>query len=191
MRDGEVREMQQEYGAVYKKSLGVPIISLQNIAEDYASSHDLAGLLWDFGGREQTLMAALLEEPEKVQKEQLEVYLLKMHTPELWEQITRQLLRRLPDISILVEEWLRSAHEVLHIFAVLSLGYLPELFSEEMLQELMRLEVKEGSYLGKCLQRVLLKIGIRDKNAFRQMRQHLKMHARYPSLMSEIAEFHA
>lgn len=190
-RDGEVREMQQEYGAVYKKSLGVPIVSLQNIASDYANSHELAHLLWEFGGREQTLVAAMLEEPDKVEKEQLEIYLIKAHTPELWEQITRQLLRKLLKIKNFAEDWLESEEENLHIFAVLSLGYLPELFSEEILQKMMRLEVKKGSYLEKCVQRVLLKIGIRDKAAFLQMKQHLKMRSFYGEILLEITAFYA
>lgn len=189
-RDGELREIQQEYGAIYKKSLGVPIVSLQNIASDYECSHELAKLLWAFGGREQTLLAAMLDEPEKLTKTQLESYLCHTHTPELWEQITRQLLRRLPHAKDCIESWLAQQDETLHIFAVLALGHLPELFSDKILQSVMNLPVKESSYLQKCLRRVLLKVGIKNKPAYQLMKQHLKMHSCYPSLLEEIANFY-
>lgn len=190
-RDGEVREMQQEYGAVYKRSLGVPVVSLQNIAVAYEPSHELAKLFWEFGGREQTLIAAMLEEPEKVEKRKLEEHLLQTSTPELWEQITRQLLRRLPKIKDWAKSWLEREEEELHIFAILSLGYLPDLYSEELLQQLMQIFVKEGSYLEKCLHRVLLKVGIRDRAAYEQLKRHLKMRSRYKDLLVEIADFYA
>lgn len=189
-RDGQLHEIQQEYGTVYKKSLGVPIVSLQNIAADYKCSHELAKLLWEFGGREQTIIAAILEEPEKVEVGQLELYLLQAHTPELWEQITRQLLRRLPQIADFVNNWLERKNEVLHVFAILSLGYLPKMFSAELLQKMMSIELKQGGYLQKCLQRVILKIGIRDKEAFEIMRKNIKMRSCYAYILDEVSNFY-
>lgn len=189
-RDGEIREMQKEYGANYQKSFGVAIVSLQTIAADYETSHELAKLLWEFGGREQTIVAAMLEEPGKVKIEELENYLLKTNTPELWEQITRQLLRKLPDIESNIERWFALEEDILHIFAILSLGYLPHLFSENLFQSIMFLEVKDGSYLQRCLHRVLLKIGIRSQEAYDIMRKHLKMRSYHSSLLEEISEFY-
>ncbi len=43
-RDGEILQMQKEYGITYIKSLGVSIVSLENIAKDYEPSHELAKL---------------------------------------------------------------------------------------------------------------------------------------------------
>ncbi|PVX51831.1 hypothetical protein C7377_0120 [Balneicella halophila] len=189
-RDGEIREMHKEYGATYKKSLGVPIVFLESIASDYAPSHELARLFWEFGGREQTIMAAMLEEPDKVEVKELEANILVANTPELWEQITRQLLRRLPDIDSYIHRWLNDDEEVLHIFAILSLGYLPNLFSTHILQSIMRIEVRKGSYLEKCMQRVLLKVGVRDKKVYQMMNQNLKMRTAYASLLQEIADFY-
>lgn len=189
-RDGEVRAMQQEYGAVYKKSLGVPIVALQTIAVDYEASHELAKMLWEFGGREQILMAAMLEEPEKVDKEELEDCLLRIETPELWEQVTRQLLQRLPDVESYLRDWLSAPEEGLNIFGVLTLGYHSEIFSEELLHLLMTLKFSEDSYLHKCLQRVLLKVGIRNELAYQLMKKHLKVRVSYASLLEEIAHFY-
>ncbi len=190
LRDGEVLQMQQEYGAKHKKSLGVPIIALENLAKEYEASHEVAKLLWEFGGREQTIVAAMLEEPEKVKLKELENYLLQTHTPELWEQLTRQLLRRLPFIAQYIKEWLSREEEVLHIFAILSLGYLPDIFSEELLRQIMQLKVKDETYLYKCLQRVLLKIGIRNEGAFLLMKQNVKLCSCYPTILADIADFY-
>lgn len=189
-RDGEVRAMQREYGVVYDKSLGVSIVALQTIASDYDASHELAKMLWEFGGREQTLMAAILEEPEKVDKKELEGCLLRVKTPELWEQITRQLLQRLPEVESYLKDWFSSSEEGLHIFGVLTLGYHPDIFSEKLLQLLMNLDVSEQSYLSKCMQRVLLKVGIRNESAYQLMKKHLKVRASYSSLLEEMTYFY-
>ncbi len=175
-RDGEILQMQKEYGAIYTKSLGVSVLSLENIAKDYEPSHQLAQLLWAFGGREQTL--------------ELETQLLKMETAELWEQVAKHLLRRLPNIEEYINAWLESKEERLHIFAMLSLNYFPDKFSKDLLEKIMQIEVKEGSYLQKCMQRVLLKIGARAEQFYALLRENSKMQRNYKSLLDEIALFY-
>ncbi len=189
-RDGEILQMQKEYGAIYTKSLGVSVLSLENIAKDYEPSHQLAQLLWAFGGREQTLVAAMLEEPKKVVPKELETQLLKMETAELWEQVAKHLLRRLPNIEEYINAWLESKEERLHIFAMLSLNYFPDKFSKDLLEKIMQIEVKEGSYLQKCMQRVLLKIGARAEQFYALLRENSKMQRNYKSLLDEIALFY-
>ncbi len=190
LRDGEVLKMQKEYGANYKKSMGVVIISLQNIANDYTASHELARLLWEFNGREQTLLAAMLEEPEKVKIQELEAHLLKTHTPELWEQIARVLLRKLPQIASHISQWLAGREEVLQTYAVLTLGYCTEVFSVAVLEQILALNVQKESYLEKCINRVLLKIGIKSEDAFNLMKNNALFQERNPDLQEEIASFY-
>ncbi len=190
LRDGEVLKMQKEYGANYKKSMGVVIISLQNIANDYTVSHELARLLWEFNGREQTLLAAMLEEPEKVKIEELESHLLKTHTPELWEQIARVLLRKLPQIANHISRWLASGEEVLQTYAVLTLGYCTEVFSATVLEQILTLAVQKESYLDKCINRVLLKIGVKSEDAFNLLKNNALFQEKYPDLQEEIASFY-
>ncbi|MBS9767664.1 MAG: DNA alkylation repair protein [Flavobacteriaceae bacterium] len=191
LRDGEILQQQKEYGTIYKKSFGVAMVSLENIAKDYEPSHELAKLLWEFGGREQTLIASMLEEPEKVNLQELENYLLKTETTEAWEKITQKLVRKLPEIEKLISQWLGQKEEVLQIYAVLSLGYLPHLFTEEILQKMMLLEITENSYLEKCMQRILLKIGIRDEKVLLLLKENTIMQTKYSAVLDEIVAFFA
>ncbi len=55
----------------------------------------------------------------------------------------------------------------------------------------MQIEAKEGSYLQKCMQRVLLKIGARDKQFYRLLQENSKMQSNYKMLLDEIALFYA
>ncbi len=190
LRDGEVLKMQKEYGANYKKSMGVVIILLQNIANDYTASHELARLLWEFNGREQTLLAAMLEEPEKVKIEELESDLLNTHTPELWEQIARVLLRKLPQIADYISQWLASGEEVLQTYAMLTLGYCTEVFSVTVLEQILTLAIQKESYLDKCINRVLLKIGIKSEDAFNLLKNNALFQEKYPDLQEEIESFY-
>ncbi len=190
LRDGEVLQIQKEYGATYKKSMGVAIISLENIAKDYAPSHDLAKLFWEFNGREQTLMAGMLEEPEKVNIQELESYLLKTHTPEFWEQLTKMLIRKLPNLANLISLWLESQNEILCTYAILALGYCPDVFSVTILEKILALEITKDSYLDKCIYRVLLKVGIRNDVNFETLASNKSFQEKYVNLYEELKDFY-
>ncbi len=189
-RDGEILSIQKEYGTTYKKSMGVAIISLETIAKDYTPSHELAKLFWEFNGREQTIMAAMLEEPNKIVISELEEYLAQTNTPELWEQITKILLRKLPNPAELIANWLKSKNEILNTYALLTLGYFPNLFSSEILDNILAIPTPQNSYLYKCTNRILLKIGIRNAAAFELLRTNQKFQEKYTDLYKEIADFY-
>ncbi len=189
-RDGEILRIQKEYGTTYKKSMGVAIISLENIAKDYTQSHELAKLFWEFNGREQTIMAAMLEEPEKIIVSELEKYLSNTNTPELWEQITKILIRKLPNLAALISKWLKSKNEILQTYAILALGYFPNLFSTEILDKVLSISTKKDSYLHKCINRILLKIGVGDIAAFELLKKNQSFQEKYADLYTEIAAFY-
>ncbi len=114
-----------------------------------------------------------------------------METAELWEQVTKHLLRRLPNIEEYINTWLESKEEKLHIFVMLSLNYFPDKFSKDLLEKIMQFEVKEGSYLQKCMQRILLKIGTRNRQFYKLLQENPKMQRNYKHLLDEIALFYA
>ncbi len=189
-RDGEIFRIQKEYGTTYKKSMGVAIISLENIAKDCTPSHELAKLFWEFNGREQTIMAAMLEEPEMLTVSELEKYLVQTSTPELWEQITKILLRKLPNPAVLITNWLESKNEILNTYAMLTLGYFPNLFSAEILDNILAIPIKKDSYLHKCTNRILLKIGVGNAAAFELLKTNQPFQKKFADLYKEIADFY-
>lgn len=188
-RDGEVLAIQKEYGMAYRKSFGVSVLVLQQIAADYMPSHELAKLFWEAGGREQLLMAAMLEEPKKVECAELEQYLMKMQTPELWEQITRQLLRHLPNADEIILSWLGSKR--LQVFAILLLGYLPNCFTVQVLEKIIADNPKDGGYLDKCIYRILLKIGLQSESFCEILFEKLASLSHYQELLAELKDFKA
>lgn len=189
LRDGELREIQQKYGAVYKKSLGVPLISLEDIASEYKASHEVAKLLWDFGGREQTLLAAMLEEPQKINVEMLAPYLVKAITSEFYEQITFRLLRKLQNPEEIIRKWLKMEAEALHIYAILLLGYSPFVVDESIINLIQNSSIPKHSYKEKVVYRVLLKVGLFSESNKELLRKVLKDKEEYQDLLGELSEF--
>lgn len=189
LRDGELREIQQKYGVTYKKSLGVPLVSLENIASEYQPSHEVAKLLWSFGGREQTLLAAMLEEPDKITDDILVPYLLEAQTTELYEQITFRLLRKLPNPKEIINKWLKTESEVLHIYAILLLGYTPSTADEHIIHLIQNVSITQNSYKAKVVYRSLLKVGLTTEKNKELLLKILENDKKFEDLLIELAMF--
>lgn len=66
-RDGYAR-----YGIVAPRAFGVAMADIQRVAQRVGRSHSLAGALWKSGWYEARLLAAFVEEPERVTPAQME-----------------------------------------------------------------------------------------------------------------------
>lgn len=190
MRDGALLEMQQEYGAKYKKSLGVPMFALKEIGKDYTRNNELARMFWEHGGREQLIMASILSDAETISREYLEEQFSQMNTPELWEQLTLNLLRFLPEADTYIATWLDSAEQNFQILAILLQGYVSVGFNKDRLHKILSLPIQSGGYLEKCLLRVLLKIGISDEKYYYMLKENTLVNSKLPVLVGELDSFY-
>jgi hypothetical protein len=74
-RQGSTRvreEMLTRYGITAPKSFGVPMGAIQQLAKRLGRDHDLAAALWATGWYEARMLAALVDEPEKVTAAQMD-----------------------------------------------------------------------------------------------------------------------
>jgi 3-methyladenine DNA glycosylase AlkD len=97
------------YGIVSKEVLGIPLTELRAVAKRIGRDHALSAQLWKSGIFETRMLAALIEEPEKVTRPQMERYALRFDnwalcdcwcsvvfdkTPHAWDMAVRWSKRR-------------------------------------------------------------------------------------------------
>jgi 3-methyladenine DNA glycosylase AlkD len=71
-RDAAAVEGMRRFGIVGKEVLGVSVPELRALAKKAGRSHELALELWDTGIHEARIVAALVDEPERVTSEQMD-----------------------------------------------------------------------------------------------------------------------
>lgn len=86
MKNGVVADAMEEKGLEYKRNWGVSIIQLRQLAQQYEKEHLLALKLWNKGWRETYILATMLEEPQRMEENQMDYWIKSMHTTELVDQ---------------------------------------------------------------------------------------------------------
>lgn len=124
LRNGETHSEMKKYGLNYQKSLGATIVNLRELASGYSKDHLLAHKLWTKAFRETKILASLLEEPEKVNEDQINRWLDEMDSNELIEQVSMNLFMNMPNVYELIPEWLQSENYRRVLCAVIISGRL-------------------------------------------------------------------
>lgn len=168
LRNGETHHEMRKFGLIYEKSLGATIINLRELAKQYPKNHLLAHKLWTKGFRESKILATLLEEPNRVTQKQQDRWLSEIDSNELLEQISMNLFFYLPEIQIMIPEWMKSSDMKKQICATLVMGRLAMLCKDEddqiFIDYLDNLPVLvEGNYYLNQIKRTIGKIFRRNK----------------------------
>jgi 3-methyladenine DNA glycosylase AlkD len=99
-RDGMAR-----YGIPSDKAFGVPVGKIQQLAKRLGRNHDLAIALWDTGWYEARMLAAYLDEPERVTPAQMERWCRDFDSWAICDTVCFVLFDRSPHAFDKVEEW--------------------------------------------------------------------------------------
>ncbi len=99
-RDGHAR-----FGIVAPKAFGVPMAEIQKLAKSYGRSHALAAKLWASGWYEARMMAAYVEEPERVTPAQMDRWCAAFDNWAVCDTISFVLFDRTPHAFAKIEEW--------------------------------------------------------------------------------------
>src|SRR6185503_20860588 len=65
-------EMSTRYGIVSAKAFGVPVGKIQELAKRFGRNHELAAALWATGWYEARMLAAFIDEPQRVTSAQMD-----------------------------------------------------------------------------------------------------------------------
>lgn len=80
------------YGINVDNALGIPMPIIRAMAKRIGKNHELALLVWDSKIHEARILAALIDEPEKVSFEQMESWILEVDSWDVCDQLCANLL---------------------------------------------------------------------------------------------------
>ena len=109
--NGITSDQMTKSGMIYKKSYGVSIPRIKEIAADYAPNHTLAQHLWKLSIRETMILATLLESLEEFTPEMAKNWISKLNQIEIIEQSCMNLFCKLPYAASLSCDCLQSEND--------------------------------------------------------------------------------
>jgi 3-methyladenine DNA glycosylase AlkD len=98
-------EMGPRYGVHAAKAFGVGIGDIQKLAKRLGRNHDLAQQLWDSGWYEARLLAAFVDEPERVTAAQMDRWARDFDNWGICDTVCFHLFDRTPFALKKVEQW--------------------------------------------------------------------------------------
>jgi 3-methyladenine DNA glycosylase AlkD len=157
------------FGITAKSVYGVSIPNLRKLAKQIGKDHDLAQELWDTENRETRILAALIEEPAKVTKSQIEKWVRDLDSWEVCDQCCMNLLEKLPpaygkavEWSLCNEEFVKRAGYVLMARLAVSDKGADDRKFEEFFSHIKRGALDPRNFVKKAVNWALRQIGKRN-----------------------------
>ncbi len=111
LSDLDFAKNMKKFGIRYVKSYGIRLPEIRKIAKKCGKNHELALKLWDYGYHETYLLATLVEEPEKVDSNQLDDWVHTFYSWDLVDQACINLLRFIPKACDNIFVWCDAEEE--------------------------------------------------------------------------------
>lgn len=111
LSDVDFAENMKKFGIKYVKSYGIRLPQIRKIAKQCGKNHELAEQLWDYGYHETYLLATLVEEPDKVDSDQLNNWVNTFYSWDLVDQACINILRFIPEAIDNIFIWAESEEE--------------------------------------------------------------------------------
>src|SRR5262249_44639320 len=105
------REGMARYAIPSDKAFGVPMRKMQDIAKRLGHSHELAAALWEAGWYETKILAAFVDEPERVTPAQMNRWCKDFNSWADCDTVCFHLFDRTPYAYRKVEQWARRRDE--------------------------------------------------------------------------------
>jgi 3-methyladenine DNA glycosylase AlkD len=93
------------FGINASNALGVSVANIQALAKRLGRSHELAGALWDTGVYEARMLAAFVDEPERVTAAQMERWCRDFDNWGICDTLCFHLFDRTPHAWAKVKQW--------------------------------------------------------------------------------------
>jgi 3-methyladenine DNA glycosylase AlkD len=104
-------EGMQRYGITVSHRLGVSIPDMRKIAKEIGKNHLLALELWKRGLSETQILAAMVDDPEKVTGKQMEDWVKDFDSWDVCDQVCMNLFEKTPFAWSKIREWSRREEE--------------------------------------------------------------------------------
>lgn len=122
MQNGDTATSLKKRGINYEKSFGCSIVDLKQFATRFEKNHLLALKLWNKKWRETMILATLLDEPSKVNEEQMDFWIKTSENIEIIEQSVMNLFTESPFAFVKALEWCRGKKYPVKYCGLLMMG---------------------------------------------------------------------
>jgi 3-methyladenine DNA glycosylase AlkD len=99
------------FGIVIERRLGVSIPELRKMAKELGKDHKLAINLWKTGIPEARILAAMIDEPEKVTENQMEDWVKDINSWDVCDQVCMNLFEKTPLAWKKIRDWSKREEE--------------------------------------------------------------------------------
>jgi len=99
------------YGMVAERRLGVSVPDMRKIAKELGKDHKLALELWKTGIPEARIVAALIDEPEKLTEKQMEDWVKGINSWDVCDQVCMNLFEKTPLAWKKILDWSKREEE--------------------------------------------------------------------------------
>lgn len=100
-----------KYGMRGEKRLGVAIPELRKMARKIGKNHELALKLWKTRMPEAMILAAMVDQPEKVTEQQMEDWVKDINSWDVCDQLCMNLFEKVPFTLKKIKEWSKREEE--------------------------------------------------------------------------------
>jgi 3-methyladenine DNA glycosylase AlkD len=99
------------YGMVAERRLGVSVPDMRKISKELGKDHELALALWKTGTPEAMIVAAMIDEPEKLTEKQMEDWVKDINSWDVCDQVCMNLFEKTPLAWQKILDWSEREEE--------------------------------------------------------------------------------
>ena len=109
-KPGNIEGMKR-YGMVVEQRLGVSVPDMRKLARELGKDHNLALGLWKTGIPEARILAAMVDEPEKLTEEQMEDWVKDINSWDICDQVCMNFFEKTPLAWKKIIDWSERKEE--------------------------------------------------------------------------------
>jgi 3-methyladenine DNA glycosylase AlkD len=99
------------YGIAVEKRLGVSVPDLRKLAKELGQDHELALKLWKTGIAEAKIIAAMIDDPQKLTEEQMEDWVKDINSWDICDQVCMNFFEKTPLAWKKINDWSNREEE--------------------------------------------------------------------------------
>ncbi|MBP2046227.1 DNA alkylation repair protein [Methanobacterium aggregans] len=164
-------EHMSRVGITPKKTYGIRIPHLRELAREIGKDHELALRLWESNTRETRILACMIEDKDLVTEEQMEKWVTDFNYWEICDQCCMNLFEKMPiayekavEWSFRDEEFVKRAGFALMARLAVSDKKTPDDEFEKFFPHIMRGSLDDRNYVKKAVNWALCQVGKRNRS---------------------------
>jgi len=168
LRNGDIADAMKRTGIEYKMNWGVSLVILRQMAKEFEPDHLLALKLWNKQWRETSILATLLDEPQKISEEQMDFWTKTFESVEIAEIASTHLWVKSKFAFVKALEWCRGKKHLVRFTGIHLVGRLA-ITDKQAIDEMFEpyfdefLTLAKDKKLYTVLYRTIIALGTRSK----------------------------